>query len=203
MNDQCLLIILAKASLPGQVKTRLAPAIGLEGAARLAGVMLANTLQQAVASNIGPVELCCAPDCGHWQFGQAVCSGVCISEQGAGDLGERMERAFSRALASYARVVLIGTDAPQLDGAILRRAAQALLAHDVVIAPANDGGYVLIGLARRAPALFQSIAWSTAQVMAQTRARIDALGMSLHELPTLHDVDEPHDLVHVPAAWLA
>ena len=62
---------------------------------------------------------------------------------------------------------------------------------------------MLIGLARRAPALFQSIAWSTAQVMAQTRARIDALGMSLHELPTLHDVDEPHDLVHVPAAWLA
>lgn len=203
MNDQCLLIVFAKAPVPGQAKTRLAPAIGFDAAARLAGVMLANTLHNAVASRIGPVELCCAPDTGHAQFQQAAGSGVIISEQGGGDLGKRMERALSRGLATYARVVLIGTDAPQLDAAMLRRAAKALLARDVVIAPATDGGYVLVGLARRAPSLFESVAWSSAQVMAQTRARIDALALSFHELPTLHDVDEPQDLVHVPAGWLA
>ncbi len=202
MNEQCLLIVFAKAPVPGQAKTRLAPAIGFEAAARLASVMLAHTLQSAVAARIGPVELCCAPNTNHAQFQHAASTGVCVSEQGDGDLGERMERALSRGLEAYSRVVLIGTDAPQLDAEILRSAAQALQAHDVIIAPASDGGYVLVGLARRVPEMFESIAWSTAKVMTQTRARIAATGISLHELPILHDVDEPQDLVHVPAAWL-
>ncbi|PWF44034.1 TIGR04282 family arsenosugar biosynthesis glycosyltransferase [Massilia glaciei] len=203
MNASCLLIVFAKAPVPGQAKTRLAPAIGFEGAAGLASVMLAHTLRSAVDSGIGPVELCCAPDTGHAQFQQAAGAGVSLTGQGGGDLGERMERALARGLQHHPRVVLIGTDAPLLDAAVLRDAATALLTHDVVIAPAADGGYVLVGLARRAPELFASVAWSTPLVMAQTRARIAALGLSLHELPTLHDIDEPRDLVHVPAEWQA
>lgn len=202
MTKQCLLIIFAKAPVPGQVKTRLAPAIGFEAAAKLACVMLAHTLDSAVAAAIGPVELCCAPDSSHAQFQHAASLGVRLTEQGDGDLGQRMERALARGLETCSRVVLIGTDAPQMNAALLQDAAHALLSHDVVIAPASDGGYVLIGLAHRAPALFASVAWSTPAVMAQTRAHIDAQGISLFELPTLHDIDEPQDLVHVPAGWL-
>ncbi len=204
MNEQCLLIVFAKAPVSGLAKTRLAPAIGFEGAARVARAMLAHTLRAAVDSKIGPVELCCAPDTTDARFRLAASDAVVyLSGQGDGDLGARMERAISRGLEKYRRVVVIGTDAPQLDADVLRSAAAALITHDVVIAPATDGGYVLVGLARRAPRLFADVAWSTSQVMAQTRARIEELGMSLFELPTLHDVDEPMDLVHVPAGWLA
>lgn len=204
MNDACLLIIFAKAPVAGYAKTRLAPALGAVAAARLASQMLEHALGGALASAVGPVELCCSPDVTHAQFQLAAdISGVVLTQQGGGDLGQRMQLAFARALARYRRVVLIGTDAPALDAAVLRQAAKALHRHDAVFAPASDGGYVLVGLSRPAPALFDGIDWSTAKVMAQTRARANALGLTLCELPTLHDVDEPQDLVHVPAGWLA
>ncbi len=113
-----------------------------------------------------------------------------------------MARAVTRGLDGYQRVVLIGTDAPMLDADVLRAAADALVSHDVVIAPAFDGGYVLVGLSRHACGIFQDIDWSTARVMAQTRERIAALGLTFQELPALHDIDEPEDLVHLPAGWL-
>lgn len=204
MNDSCLLIVFAKAPVAGLAKTRLAPALGMQGAATLAATMLAHTLANAVESSIGPVELCCAPDTSDAHFQRAAGSaGVTLTEQGGGDLGERMARALARGLQRCRHVVLIGTDAPGLDAAVLRDAAAALHAHDVVIAPASDGGYVLIGLSRETPELFDAIEWSTAQVMAQTRSRAMATGRSLYELPTLHDIDEPHDLVHLPPGWLA
>lgn len=204
MNDTCLLIVFAKAPVPGLAKTRLARSIGMDAAASLAGRMLTHTLASAVASNIGPIELCCAPDVTHEQFQLAAASGaVDLSAQGDGDLGERMARAFARGLAQYRLVVLIGTDAPMLDASVLRSAARALTTHDTVVAPAHDGGYVLIGLSRLAPALFQGVEWSTSRVMAQTRMRMASIGVSCHELPTLHDIDEPADLVHLPSGWAA
>ena len=204
MNDTCLLIVFAKAPIAGLAKTRLAPALGMAGAAALAVTMLSHTLQCAVAASIGPVELCCAPDTTDTHFQHAAASfGVGLTEQGSGNLGERMERALSHGLQRFRHVVLIGTDAPGLDAAMLRSAAAALIAHDIVVAPASDGGYVLIGLSHPAPELFDGVTWSTAHVMAQTRARAAAAGRSVCELATLHDIDEPHDLAHVPPGWLA
>lgn len=204
MNDACLLIIFAKAPVAGFAKTRLAPALGAAGAALLAQRMLEHALDGALASAVGPVELCCSPDLTHARFQQAAAMpGVALAAQGDGDLGQRMQRAFARGLARHGRVILIGTDAPSLDAGVLRQAADALRQHDAVFAPASDGGYVLAGLSRMAPALFDGIDWSTAKVMAQTRVRAKALGLDVHELPTLDDVDEPQDLVHVPAGWLA
>lgn len=204
MNDACLLIIFAKAPVAGYAKTRLVPALGADGAARLATRMLEHALGAALAAQLGPVELCCSPDASHASFQQAAAMpGVALAPQGDGDLGQRMQRAFARGLARYGRVVLIGTDAPALSAALLQQAAAALHGHDAVFAPASDGGYVLAGLSRMAPALFDGIEWSTARVMAQTRARASALGIAVHELPTLDDVDEPQDLVHVPTGWLA
>ena len=204
MKHDCLLIVFAKAPVPGYAKTRLAKTLGDEGAARVASRMLDHPLQSALAATVGPIQLCCAPDSAHPQFMLAQQEhGISLFHQGDGDLGERMERAISRGLASHRAVVLIGTDAPGLDGATLRRAAMVLRTNDAVAVPASDGGYVLIGLSRPAPGLFSGVAWSTAQVMAQTRMRAAALGLSLCELPTLHDVDEPEDLVHVPSGWLS
>ncbi|GGE88142.1 TIGR04282 family arsenosugar biosynthesis glycosyltransferase [Massilia psychrophila] len=204
MNDACLIIIFAKAPVPGQVKTRLAPALGLDGAANLAIRMLQHTVNNAVQVALGPVELCCAPDRRHAQFQLAVAAhAVQLSEQGDGDLGERMARATQRGLQRFPRVVLIGTDAPRIDADVLRAAAMALHEHDAVFAPAADGGYVLVGLSRSAPQLFSGVDWSTPQVMQQTRERIAALGLATCELPTLHDVDEPADLMHVPPEWLS
>lgn len=205
MIEDCALIVFAKAPVPGYAKTRLAPVLGDEAAAHLAARMLAETLSRAVEADIGPVELCCAPDAAHPAFIHAANlygSRLTLSLQGEGDLGARMHRALVRNLASHPRALLIGTDAPRLCAAMLRAAAQALLTHPAVFAPASDGGYVLVGLSQAAPALFDGIAWSTSEVMAQTRERLDRLGMTRIELPTLDDVDEPEDLVHVPKEWL-
>ena len=96
-----------------------------------------------------------------------------------------------------AGVLLIGSDAPALSAAVLRAAAAALADADAVVVPALDGGYVLIGLRRPAPTLFEGVAWSTGQVMAQTRQRAAAAGLRLVALPALADIDEPTDLQHL------
>lgn len=203
MKRDCALIVFAKAPVPGYAKTRLARVLGDEAAARLASRMLAHTVAHAVEADIGPVELCCTPDAAHPEFRRAAAlHGVRLSLQGDGDLGARMHRALARNLDRHPRALLIGTDAPRLCPTLLRTAAQALSTHPAVFAPASDGGYVLVGLSQATPALFDGIAWSTAQVMAQTRERLDELGMTRAELPTLDDIDEAKDLVHLPKEWL-
>lgn len=208
------IIVFAKAPRPGLAKTRLIPALGAAGAAALAARMLAHTLDQALASGVGVVELCAAPAPGDavWQ-GVELPVGLALTAQGEGDLGERMARAAQRAGESgesgesgeagesCAGVLLVGTDCPALDAACLRRAAGALRAADAVIAPTADGGYALLGLRRFDASLFADIAWSTPTVAATTLARLEALGWSCARLPLLHDIDEPADLVHLPPGW--
>jgi uncharacterized protein len=195
-------IVFAKAPVPGFAKTRLIPALGAERAAALAERLLAHAVHEALAAGLGPVEVCGAPDADHPAF-QALPAAVQRSAQGEGDLGERMARAFARALGPEGAppCLLIGTDAPGLDAACLRNAATALAQHDAVFGPALDGGYTLVGLRRPAAALFTDMVWSTAQVMADTRTRLQALGLRHAELAPLSDIDEPADLVHLPPHW--
>ena len=206
----CRIIVMAKAPLPGQAKTRLQPALGADGAARLAERLLRHTVDQALQADLGLVTLCGAPDATHPAFADLLRDApVQWSEQGEGDLGQRMARALGRALADADRALLIGTDAPALDAAYLRQACHALATHEAVFGPAFDGGYVLVGL-QRPPldvlpswldALFGQMAWSTPQVMGDTRERLAGLGLRHAELSTLHDIDEPADLEHLPATW--
>jgi rSAM/selenodomain-associated transferase 1 len=189
------IIVFAKAPVAGRVKTRLIPALGAEGAAMMAREMLEWTVGEALASGL-PVELCGDPDAAEWYEARA---GLELTAQGEGGLGERLARAAKRALGD-APVLLIGTDCPELDRKRLRAAAGALRAHDAVIHPAQDGGYALLGLRRFDPSPFEEIAWSTDKVAAQTIARIEALGWSLHVGETLHDVDQPADLRHSRAS---
>ncbi|HEY6352904.1 MAG TPA: TIGR04282 family arsenosugar biosynthesis glycosyltransferase [Burkholderiaceae bacterium] len=198
---RCAVIVFAKAPQAGYAKTRLIAALGAEGAARLAERLMRATIDHALEAGLGPVELCVTPDRTHPAFAAAERRGtICVTDQGGGDLGDRMARAFERVLAARGRALLIGTDAPRLDAPYLRAAAEVLHDADAVFGPAADGGYALVGLQRPAPGLFAGMRWSHDQVMAHTRERLAALGMRHVELPVLHDVDEPADLVHVP--WL-
>lgn len=203
LNSDCRVIVMAKAPVAGYAKTRLIPALGAEGAAQLAQRLLRHAIAQAVAADIGPVELCCAPDAQDAVFAELAGEAhVSLSEQGDGDLGARMSRALERALATHERALLIGTDAPALDAAYLHAARDRLADHDAVLGPAFDGGYTLIGLRRFEPSLFEAMPWSTPQVLAITRERLRAAGLRHAELPPLHDIDEPADLVHLHGpAW--
>ncbi len=189
----CRILVFAKAPVPGSVKTRLVPALGEEGAAQLQRQLIERTLNTALAADLGAVELWCAPDPDEPFF--AACAtrpGLSMRAQGAGDLGVRM----SRALAAGAPGLLIGSDCAAFTPAYLRQAANALGGgSDAIFGPAEDGGYVLIGLARSPPArLFEDIAWGTPSVMQETRARLAQLGWRWRELATLWDVDRPEDL---------
>jgi rSAM/selenodomain-associated transferase 1 len=202
MSLRCRVVVMAKAPVAGHAKTRLVPRLGADGAARLAERMLTHAVAQALAARIGAVELCCAPDASHPAFIRFAGHGVQFSGQGDGDLGARMQRAIERARRDADAAIVIGTDTPALDAAYLRRARDALVHHDAVFGPAADGGYTLVGLRVPAPQLFDAVPWSTSSVMAVTRERLAAGGLRHAELPTLHDIDEPADLRHLPADWL-
>lgn len=199
---RCRVVVMAKAPLPGLAKTRLIPALGADGAARLARRMLDHALHQALAAGVGEVELCATPDAAHAAFDAWRTLPLRWSDQGGGDLGQRMHHAIERALGEARTALLIGTDAPALDAAVLRAAAGALDDHDAVFVPALDGGYALIGVRRAAATLLLGgVAWSTSRVMAVTRERLHAHGWRYAELGPVADIDEPADLRHLPPHW--
>lgn len=190
------IVVMAKAPLAGQAKTRLIPALGADGAAALAQRLLVHAVEQAVAAGLGAVELCAAPDTGHTAFRALQARlGVALQPQGDGDLGARMHRIFVRHAQP---LLLLGSDAPALDAAMLRRAAAALHDHDAVFVPAHDGGYALVGLHAPCATLFDAMTWSVPAVMARTRERLRRAGLRHAELDPVHDIDEPADLVHLP-----
>lgn len=205
-------IVLAKAPQAGLAKTRLVPALGAAGAAALAERLLDDAVDRALAAKLGPVLLCGTPDLQHPAFTRhAARPGVALALQMGADLGERMHSALAGVLAQQPRstpsdaqqALLIGTDSPALSSALLRQAASTLATTDVVLVPALDGGYALIGLHQPAPCLFTDMVWSTSHVLAHTRQRLAAAGLRHAELPAVPDIDEPADLAHLPAGWLA
>ncbi|HLH90418.1 MAG TPA: TIGR04282 family arsenosugar biosynthesis glycosyltransferase [Xanthobacteraceae bacterium] len=194
--------ILAKAPLPGLAKTRLAPALGANGAAALQARLIERAVETARAAEVGPVTLWAAPDQDHPTFQTlAALFGVALARQPEGDLGERMLAAI---VAARGLVLVIGTDCPALAPAHLRTAADALAAGiDVVTIPVEDGGYALIGMREPHPGLFADMPWSTAHVMAQTRRRLVRLGLTWREPARLWDVDVPADVERLRREGLA
>jgi uncharacterized protein len=184
--------IMAKAPIPGLTKTRLIPSIGAHAAAILQERLTERTIATALAAAVGPVTLWCAPDPSHPSFRDLVTRhAVTLKRQPTGDLGARM---FSAMAASGHSTLMIGTDCPAFTVENLRAAAHALRNADAVLIPAEDGGYVLIGARVAHPQLFSGIAWGTPTVLAETRARIAALGLKAVELPALWDLDTEADL---------
>jgi len=207
VQTSCPVIVMAKAPRPGYAKTRLIPTLGAQGAALLAHRLLQHALAQAAAAGLGDVDLCCAPDADDALFAPWSGPDIRFSDQGAGDLGQRMSNAFARWLPQTGQALLMGTDCPGISANVLRLAANALAQTDAVFVPALDGGYALIGLrgcnAARFATLFNDMQWSHVSVMATTRQRLAGAGLAHHELPALPDIDEPADLQHLPAGWLA
>ena len=200
-QDTCI-ILFAKYPARNKAKTRLQPALGVDGAARMARQLLLHSIEHAVDTGFA-VELCVSPaptdPC--WQALDLPDS-LRWSAQAEGDLGLRMLIASQRALQHFDKVVLIGTDCPSLTTARIQTSVQQLNQHDAVMIPATDGGYVLLGFKQVNDSMFSDIVWSTASVAAVTKQRIAALGWTLALFDPLHDIDEPKDLVHLPSGWL-
>ncbi len=188
-----ILQIFAKAPIPGNVKTRLIPKFGAVGAANLHKQLVQHCLQ-TLEKLEHQIQLWCAPNESHPFF--QICQtdfGVSLHRQQGADLGERMTYAIANAAPIPA--VLIGSDCPSLTVQTIRDAFTALQqGNSVVLAPAEDGGYVLIGMRQVIPELFIDIPWGTSQVLAQTQARLHNLGLHWKELPTQWDVDYPKDV---------
>jgi rSAM/selenodomain-associated transferase 1 len=188
--------ILAQAPIPGFAKARLIPAIGAHAAAVLQERLTGRTVATALAAGIGPVTLCCEPDATHDTFLKMVARmKITLRPQPQGDLGARMLAAVA---GSAGPVLVIGTDCPALTEAHLRSAASALReGNDVVLIPAENGGYVLVGLRKVQPTLFSNIAWVKSTVLADMRARIVEQRLMLVERPPLWDVDTEIDLARL------
>jgi rSAM/selenodomain-associated transferase 1 len=142
------------------------------------------------------------PDTGHPFF--AACAaefGVTLHRQRGGHLGERMAHAFEHLLPA-GPALLIGSDCPSLGAADLRAAAGSLATHDAVFQPAEDGGYVLVGLAREARGIFEGPAWGEGSVMRDTRSRLRAAAATWREMPMRWDVDRPEDYRRLLASGL-
>ncbi|HET7453060.1 MAG TPA: TIGR04282 family arsenosugar biosynthesis glycosyltransferase [Thermoanaerobaculia bacterium] len=194
------LLLFAKLPEPGKVKTRLARAIGTEGAARIAEAFLLDAAAHwSAIPACAPIVAADDPDHPFWRT--AFPPPWRIEPQGEGDLGARLARAFARELARFDRVAAIGADHPALPAAAVAR----FFREESAVWPARDGGYAAILLSRAAAArlamggipgahLFEAISWSTPQVLAQTLARAAARGVALAELPETGDVDEAGDL---------
>jgi len=182
-----MIIVFAKAPVPGAAKTRLIPALGEWGAARLHTRLVRHAVRTALASGCGPVEV---HGTARHSFFRSLKTRFHL--QRGRDLGERMHHALSRNPGA----ILIGTDCPALSVADLRRAARLLRGGaEVVIAPAEDGGYALIG-AHRVPAeLFRDIAWGTSSVYDETVKRLT--GYRWRALRRVWDVDRPEDLARL------
>lgn len=179
-----MIIVFAKAPLPGAAKTRLIPALGAWGAARLHERLTRHAVRTALAAGCGRVEVHGTRR--HSFFDRL---GLPFRLQRGHDLGERMHRALARNPGA----ILIGTDCPELTVADLRRAARLLQAgYEAVLAPAEDGGYALIALRRVAPETFRNIAWGTSTVFDETVKRLR--GYRWRALRTVWDVDRPEDL---------
>ena len=188
-----VVLVFAKAPVPGNVNTRLIPDIGVEAATNLQAELIHSRLKNLQQKKLCATQLWCSPDVEHEFFQDCKKYGVDLFVQHGEDLGARMSSAIKGSLSVYKRVVLIGTDAPSLTLDQIEHAIQQLAEKDVVIGPADDGGYVLIGMSQHSHAVFQSIHWGSEKVLAATREKIQQNSLSSFELESCWDIDRVED----------
>ncbi|MEH6638786.1 MAG: TIGR04282 family arsenosugar biosynthesis glycosyltransferase [Porticoccaceae bacterium] len=222
LYPEALIIQFAKAPVVGQVKTRMQPHLNAEQCADLHRRLVSHTFHKLLSEKVAPVELWVGGEDAEGFFTELVSGAksyvdVDVEADGTGaddsgepgrsptivaqsgkDLGERMYRAFEQALTRSRPVILVGSDCPFFSKDYFTTAIEFLHSgQDAVLGPAEDGGYVMMGLNRVSPALFHSIDWGSAQVLAQTRERLAEQGWQWREMPPLADIDEPKDLVRL------
>ena len=192
------LIIFTRYPVPGKAKTRLIPVLGKEGAANLHRLMTQRTIACALSlQNSRQLSVAIHYTGSSQQLMQDwLGTDLIYHQQSDGDLGIRMAVAFEKSFnLGIDKVAIIGTDCTKLKPEIIAKAFDELSDQDLVLGPAKDGGYYLIGLRRRIPELFDGIKWGTSEVFADTLAIAQNLNLSIAVLPTLADIDRPEDLL--------
>jgi uncharacterized protein len=185
-------IVFVKAPRSGTVKTRLACTLGNETACDIYKALVASVLR--TFSSFPSVQLRFSPDDALSDITPWLRPGWAAHPQGPGDLGQRMLRAFAHSFGrGMSKVIIIGSDCPEITLRDIDQASDALSSHGLVLGPATDGGYWLIGLTKSEPALFEEITWSSRHVLAETLARAAALGIRVHLLRSLSDIDTAED----------
>lgn len=191
------ILLFARYPVPGQAKTRLISELGTQGASRLHRRMTEHAVGvvRAARGDENTEVTICFTDAGQRDFRAWLGTDLRYAAQSSGDLGDRLQRAFETAFRNGSmRTLAIGADVPGVSLEILLQAFSRLRERDVVLGPAADGGYYLIGMNHSRPELFTGMDWGTERVCAQTRDAIGRLGLTVAELPTLDDVDRPEDL---------
>jgi rSAM/selenodomain-associated transferase 1 len=194
--------VFAKTPRRGAVKTRLQPLLGEEGALSLHKSLIQFVFRNLEAAALCPLEFWVAVGDGalegdslHEEVFASICNVKDIYKQADGDLGARMADCARQVLQRAHSVVLVGADCPAVDGAYLQQALQHLQdGANIVFGPAEDGGYVLLGLRQVPDCLFVDMPWGSEQLMQITRERMRAAGLGWVELEPRWDVDRPEDL---------
>ena len=198
-HNDTIILVFAKAPVEGNVNTRLIPDLGAQAATKLQEEFIDQRLSMLQQANLCAVTLMCAPDAHHECFVQCQQQyDVTLQQQTGDDLGERMLNGIEQSLRSYKYCIVIGTDAPALDATQITSAIESL--HEdksnnshVVFVPAEDGGYVLIGLDKAHGFLFNNIRWGSDEVMQQSREALQKNNVNFTELAECWDVDSLKD----------
>lgn len=191
-HESSRLLVFAKAPVVGKVKTRLHSVLGEEGAASFHEQLVSDCMDKLLTAKLAPVELWCSPDIRHPFFQKQT---VPLFKQKGDDLGMKMGNALRGALTRCEQALLLGTDSPSLTENILKTGLNGLQEGlDAVIVPAEDGGYVAIGMRRVEDELFEDIDWGSNRVYEQTVNKLNRLGWNWRELETCWDIDRPDDL---------
>lgn len=195
-QSNTLIILFAKEPIPGQVKTRLIPYLGEQGAFDLYSKMFHLQLERFYQFPNCDFSLHLSPS-NHSAFAQDLQQkyGINIQAQYGDGLGERMFNSIEKGLKTHRHVILLGADTPFLDQAVMHSVIEGLEKASMVFVPALDGGYMLVATDRIDSEIFRGIDWSTGRVMQQTRERIENMGWEHLELEALPDIDEKEDLV--------
>lgn len=195
LYEDSVVLLYAKAPIEGKVNTRLIADIGVQAATKLQHDLIHDRLFMLTASALCDVRLMCAPDGQHDCFTRCDAEyPVALFDQSGDDLGERMFNGICGALQDYQYCIVIGTDAPVLDAEVIRQVLDKLHSGtEVVIVPAEDGGYVLIAMRQAHECLFQEISWGGAQVMQQTADKLDEKNISYELLASCWDIDRLED----------
>jgi hypothetical protein len=190
-----VILLFAKAPVEGKVNTRLIADIGVQAATQLQHDLIVQRLLMLTQANLCAVSLMCSPDVQDDYFVQCKKQyPVTLLQQSGADLGKRMLNGIRQALQQYRYCIVIGTDAPALDEVLISQAIERLKAgSEVVFVPAEDGGYVLVGLQKPYEFLFQGIRWGSAEVMQQSRRKLKKNSISFNELATCWDIDRVED----------
>ncbi len=196
MNIQGALLVFAKSPIAGQVKTRLIPDIGCDKATLLYKELLTGTLDTVIKSRVSNIQLWISGDIHHQYFTNLENREYFqFYSQTGRDLGERMFNAIDSALNEYSYAVLIGSDCPELLISDIQSAMNSLKnGKDMVLGPAEDGGYYLIGLRKNNAELFSGIKWGKEDVFSETCARAKKINFDVSLLPKRSDVDRASDL---------